>query len=138
MKLIPIWGQAIIVAVIFGLIFGAGWKVASWKASGEVATAEAERDAAVLERDEKRAFAEGCRKDIAAIQLTILTMTTEAAQREIDYLEAVNKPPEVVVRYRDRWHDAPDVIVSENCPEAVGQLFEYLHSLPVTEDGHDG
>lgn len=129
MKLIPIWAQAVIVGVLVALIFGAGWKVASWRASGKVATAEAERDAAVLERDEKRAFAKGCREDIAAIQLTILDMTAAAAQREIDYLEAVSKPPEVVVRYRDRWHDAPDVIVSQDCPEAVGQLFEYLHAM---------
>jgi len=130
MKLIPMWAQAAIVAVIVAVIFGAGWKTASWKASGEIESLTGERDAAVLERDEKRAFAEGCRKDIAAIQLTVAKMVTDTLIREKEYLEAVSKPPEIVVRYRDRWHDAPDVIVSENCPEAVGQLFEYLHSLP--------
>lgn len=130
MKLIPIWGQALIVAVIVGLIFGAGWKVASWKASGRVATAEAERDAAVLERDEKRAFAEGCREDLRLINETLTADAEANANRQRLYEEAINRPPEIVVRYRDRWHDAPTAIVSEDCPTAVGQLVEYLHSLP--------
>ena len=130
MRLIPIWAQAAIVAVIVAVIFGAGWKVASWKASGKVATAQAERDAAVLERDEKRAFAEGCRDDLRAINEQMTKDAEADVERQRLYEEAINRPPERVVIYRDRWHDAPDVIVSQNCPEAVGQLVEYLHSLP--------
>jgi hypothetical protein len=140
MKLIPIWGQALIVAVIFAVIFGAGWKVAGWRASGKVATAEGERDAAVLERDEKREFAKACREDLRVIVEQMDKDAEAEANRQRLYEEAINRPPEVVVRYRDRWHDAPDVIVSKDCPEAVGQLFEYLHSLPnigpEVEDGH--
>lgn len=130
MKLIPIWGQALIVAVIVSVIFGAGWKVASWRASGTVATAEAERDAAVLERDEKRAFAEGCREDLAAIAEQMTKDDEANAARQRLYEEAIARPPEVVVRYRDRWHDAPTTIVSEDCPVAVGQLVAYIQSLP--------
>lgn len=135
MKLIPLWAQAAIVAVIVGVIFGAGWKVASWRASGKVATAEAERDAAVLERDEKRAFAEGCRIDLQKVDSDLLDLRRKFEIKNAEYREAVARPPEVVVRYRDRWHDAPDVIVSEDCSTAVGQLFEYLHTLPAYGGG---
>jgi hypothetical protein len=136
-KLIPIWGQALIVAVIVAVIFGAGWKVATWKWSGRVAIAEGERDAAVLERDEKRAFAASCREDIRLINLEMDTKKTEQEELQRLYDEATARPPEIVVRYRDRWHDAPTAIVSENCPEAVGQLIEYLHSLPRPEVAHE-
>lgn len=130
MKLIPPWVQMIGVVIIIGLIFGAGWKVASWKASGKIATMKGERDAAILERDEKREFAKACREDLRLINEQMTKDAEAEAERQRLYEEAINRPPEIVIRYRDRWHDAPDVIVSENCPQAVGQLFEYLHSLP--------
>ena len=68
--------------------------------------------------------------------MTILYLCDPAEAARL-YEEAVNVPPRVVVRYRDRWHDAPTTIVSADCPEAVGQLIQYLHSLPGMEVGHD-
>jgi hypothetical protein len=134
-KLLPVWAQALIVLIGVSLIFGAGFKVASWRASGELATAEAERDAAILERDEKREFARVCAEDLAAEKLKLTNMDRAMAELNRIYEEAVNQPPERVVIYRDRWHDAPDVITSADCPEAVGQLVEYLQTLPAFGGG---
>lgn len=130
MKLLPIWLQAAIGLVIVGVLFGAGWTVANWRASGKIESLTAERDAAVLERDEKRAFAEACVADVTRIgkELDSMTRHRDALQRAYD--EAVNAPPEKVIVYRDRWHDAEDAVTSEDCPTAVVQAVEFLHTLP--------
>ena len=105
--------------------------------TGAFADPGKDREAAVLERDEKRAFAEGCREDLRVIGLELDAAKLERDTLQAEYDSATARPPEVVVRYRDRWHDAPTTIVSADCPEAVGQLIEYLHSLPGREVRHD-
>jgi len=133
MKLLPIWAQAAIGLVIVAVIFGAGWKTASWKASGKIATLTAERDAAILERDEKRAFAVACIADVATISKSLTDLQDGRDLLQTAYDEATSRPPEVVIRYRDRWRDAENVIVSEDCPTAVGELIGFLHTLPALE-----
>lgn len=126
----PLWAKIIVPLAIVAAIFFAGYKVATWKWSGAVTKMEAERDAAVKEAAERKALEEGWRADIQNVTEQLRDMAMQRDQALQDYHEAVNKPPEVVVRYRDRWHTAPATIVSEDCAEGLGQLFEYLHSLP--------
>jgi len=129
-KIIPIWLQAVIGAVIVAALFGAGWRVAAWKASGKIERLTAERDAAVLERDEKRAFAEACVADIKKVADDLTAMAAQREELQRLYDEATSKPPTVVIKYRDRWHDAEDAVTSEDCPTAVVQAVEFLHTLP--------
>ena len=60
----PPWLKILAPLLIAGLIFGAGYKVATWKWSGVVTKANAERDAAIKEAAERRALEATWRADI--------------------------------------------------------------------------
>jgi len=130
MKFLPIQAQVAIGLVVVLIIFGAGWKIASWKSSEKIATLTGERDAAILERDEKRAFADACAVDLASINADLIAMNVQREMLQAAYDDAIRKTPEVVIRYRDRWHSAENEITSEDCPTAVGELVTFLQTLP--------
>jgi len=130
MKLIPIWAQAAIAAVVIAIIFGSGYKVATWKWSGKVEKAVAAKDAAIAERDTAVALEAQWRLDIKTLKDQMETDALERSRLQAAYDEAVSKPPEIVIRYRDRWRDIPTTIVSEDCNKGVGELFTFLASLP--------
>lgn len=126
----PIWVKLVVPIVILAVVFGAGYKVATWKWSGIVADAKAKQAAAEEDAAERIALEESWRADIQNLREQLRGMITERDQALTRYHEAVNTPPEVVVRYRDRWHTVENTVVSEDCVEGVGQLFSYLQSLP--------
>lgn len=126
----PFWAKIIVPLVIVAGIFFAGYKVATWKWSGVVADKDASEKAAIKRADEAEAREAAWRADIENLNMQIESMATERDRALAQYHEAANTPPQVVVEYRDRWHTAPATIVSEDCVEGLGQLFEYLHSLP--------
>lgn len=130
MKLLPIWAQAAIAAAVVAIIFGSGYKVATWKWSGKVEKAVAAKEAAILERDAAVATEAVWREDVRKLQLKAEEDERKRAALQRAYDEAVNQPPEVVVEYRDRWHNVPTTIVSHDCVEGVGQLFTFIESLP--------
>ena len=126
MKLIPLWAQAAIVAAVLAFVFGAGWKVASWKASGRY-----EKQAGRLAAAEALAAAGAqCEADLVVVQLDLTAKRVALLESEEAYAEAVARPPEIVVRYRDRVHTVREIIESEECHQAVGQLIAFVHSLP--------
>lgn len=126
----PLWARVVVPVLILAAAFAAGWKVAAWRYSGQVAKAKAEATAAVEDRDEAIAFRKGCIEDLATIRER--AQANEAAMREAEarYAEAVARPPRVVVEYRDRWHTVTDTVVSEDCAAGLGELFDWIHTLP--------
>ena len=130
MKLIPIWAQAAIVAVILAVTFGAGWKVASWRASGKMEKATAAQAKAEKEAREAVVFRAACIEDVKNIKAELVEMVEARAAAELEYAKAVARPPDIVVEYQDRWHTIRDVIVSEDCTAGLGELFDWIHTLP--------
>lgn len=130
MKLIPIWAQAAIVAVILSVTFGAGWKVASWRASGKMEKATAAQAKAEKEARAAVVFRAACIEDVKNIKAELLALDDTLTEANRLYAEAVERPPDVVVEYQDRWHTIRDVVVSEDCTKGLGELFDWIHTLP--------
>jgi len=130
MKLIPIWAQAAIVAIVVAVVFGSGFKVATWKWSGKVEKAVAAKEAAEKEAREKVALEAKWRQDLKDVRAELKTMEEEGAERDRLYQEAVNRPPDVVVEYRDVVRTVTETIQSEDCHEGVFELFTFLQTLP--------
>lgn len=128
--MIPPWLKIGVPVLLLVLAFGCGYKVATWKWSGTVADAKAAQAAAEEDAAESMALEASWRADIQDLREQLRGMVTERDQALIRYHEAVNNPPETVIRYRDRWHTVENTVVSEDCVEGVGQLFTYLQSLP--------
>jgi len=121
----------VIAGIVFvAVVFGAGYKVATWRWSGKVEKAVAARVAAEKEAAEKSALEAKWRQDIKDIrkELTDMAIARDAAQARYD--DAVSRPPEIVIEYRDRWRDIPTTIVSNDCRDGVAELFAFIHSLP--------
>lgn len=126
----PYMLKGIIGLVIAGMIFGAGFQIATWKWSGKVEKAVAEKEAAEKDSRTDKALADACIKDIAEVKLELETKAEAMEEANRLYEEAVSAPPEVVVRYRDRVRTVTEVIQSEDCQQGVAELFTFLHSLP--------
>jgi hypothetical protein len=128
--LLPPWAQIGIPLLIVALIFGAGFKVASWRCSGKLAKAEATADAATKAAAEATAFRAACITDLKNIGADLLAMDERRAAAEVLYQEAVARPPEVVIEYEERWHTIRETVQSEECHVALGELYDWLHTLP--------
>jgi len=122
--------KGIVGLVVVAIIFGAGYQVATWKWSGKVEKAVAKKEAAEKERDEKVALEARWRQDVKDFGAKLDAMALARDEAQARYDEAVSRPPEVVIRYRDRVREIPTTIVSEDCKEGVAELFTFLHSLP--------
>jgi len=122
--------KGIIGLVIVAVIFGVGFQVATWKWSGKVEKAVAAREAAEKESRTDKVLADACIKDMAEVKLELEAKAEAMEEANRLYEEAVNAPPEVVVRYRDRVRTVTEVIQSEDCQQGVAELFTFLHSLP--------
>jgi hypothetical protein len=59
----------------------------------------------------------------------------EEVQSDLD--EANSKPPEVVIRYRDRIREVSRVIRSEECPKALGEAIAVIRDLAAIEEEGD-
>lgn len=136
--LIPPWVRIAIPILVAAILFGAGWKVCAWRSSGKIEKATAEKLAAQKEAREATTFRDACIEDVKQIGLDLAAMDEARTKAEGLYAEAIARPPEVVIEYEDRWHDAREVIVSEDCTTGLGELFDYIHLLPAyrAEVGH--
>ena len=130
MKLIPIWAQAAIVAVIVAAIFGTGWTVRGWRASGKIEKATAAQAKAEKETREAVVFRTACIEDVKNIKAELIEMAEARVAAELEYAKAVASPPDVVIEYQDRWHTIREVVVSEDCTKGLGELFDWIHTLP--------
>ncbi len=135
MKLIPIWAQAAIVAAVLALAFSSGWTVQGWRASGKIEKATAAQDKAEKEAREAVVFRAACIDDVNRIATDLDNMDRMRADAEVRYGEAIARPPEVVTEYEDRWHTIRDVVVSEDCTKGLGELFDWIHTLPAYAEG---
>ena len=126
----PLAIKGIVGLVILAIVFGAGFQVATWKWSGKVEKAVAAKDAAEKEAREKVALEAQWRQDLKDVRAELATMEEENREKDRLYQEAVNRPPEVVVRYRDVVRTVTETIESEDCNEGVYELFTFLQSLP--------
>ena len=133
--LYPPWLKLVVPIVIAAILFGAGWKVCAWKLSGKIEKATAAKEKAQTEAREAIAFRAACIKDVARIRQDLRLMDEARAAADALYTEAIARPPRVVVEYEDRWHEAREVIVSEDCETGLGELFDFIHSLPAYANG---
>jgi hypothetical protein len=130
MKLIPPWAQALIVFAVVAACFGAGWTVRGWKNGKKIARLEAVAVAAEQDNEEYKVKIESVRESLADVRRDLTAKAELLAEKNRLYEEEVARPPEVVIRYRDRWHEARTEIVSADCPTAVGELIAYLQAGP--------
>jgi hypothetical protein len=114
-----ILGPVIGIAVIFLI----GFQVATWRANGKIEKLKGERSQLIRERDQALL-------DVAAVKARLEDMRKQRNDADKRYLDAVNKPPEIVTEYRDRWKTVTETIVSEDCQTGVAELFEFIHDLP--------
>jgi hypothetical protein len=128
--IMPPWVRIAVPIGILVIAFFAGFRVASWRDSGKIEKAIAERDAAVLAASEAMALEKQWREDVRKTTKRLTDMKAERDKALADYFEESNKPPEVVIEYRDRVRTVREVIQAEECVDGVGELFTYLHSLP--------
>jgi len=133
--LVPPWALILIVLAVIGSAFGSGFQVATWRSSGEIAESTARADTATKTANEATAFRMGCIEDLKLVAKNLTEMDTFARGRDALYREAIARQPEVITEYEDRWHEAREAIVSEECPSAVGELFEWIHTLPAYAAG---
>jgi hypothetical protein len=49
---------------------------------------------------------------------------------EEKYLDAVSQPPDIVIQYRDRVRTVTETIVSEDCVDGLGELYQFIAALP--------
>lgn len=124
------WFKILGPVLALAVAFGAGWKVATWKASG--ALAECRGDLVIAGEDLQRcqAFGQDCAERMEEIRDALKEMTALRDKAQSSYEEAVAAPVRIRTVYRDRWHEAADVIVAEDCPDAVAQLHQYILTLP--------
>lgn len=115
---------------ILGVAFGVGWTVRGWKDSGTIRKLEGQVAHWKSEAGIEKEAALSCESDLAAVKedLEVKREALRAAQDA--YREAVARPPEVVVEYRDRIHTVRETIQSTDCAEAVGELVAYIGTLP--------
>lgn len=126
----PLMIKGLVYLVIFGIVFGAGFQVATWKWSGKVEKAVAAKEAAEKEARFKVALEAKWRQDVKDVRAELKALEEEGVERDRLYQEAVDRPPEVVVEYRDRVRTVTETIQSEDCHEGVFELFTFLQTLP--------
>jgi len=63
----------------------------------------------------------------------VLDLMAENAEFEKRLRDALSRPPEVVIKYRDRIQTVTETVLSDDCPTAVGQIAALLADLPVCE-----
>lgn len=105
------------------VVFLVGFQVATWRANGKIEKLEGQKTQVTRERDQALL-------DVASIKLRLNEMSEKRDEADRKYLEAVNKPPQIVTEYRDRWKTVTETIVSEDCQSGVAELFEFIHDLP--------
>lgn len=125
-----LWVKIVAPLVALVVAFGAGYKVATWKWSGRVEKAVAAQEAAEKDRDKAEALEAQWRQDIKDVNQRLADLQVARDTLQAAYDEAVSRPPEVVIRYRDRIREIPQVIVSEDCTNGLGELFTFLDTLP--------
>lgn len=126
----PLMIKGLVYLVIFGIVFGAGFQVATWKWSGKVEKEVAARETAEKEAREKSAFEAQWRKDVKDVNEKLTDLKTQWVEAQRLYDEATSAPPEIVIRYRDRWRTVTETITSEDCVTGVGELFTFIQELP--------
>lgn len=135
-NLIPPWAYAVAGLVVVAVLFGAGWTVRGWKDGKRISNLKADCERAVDNSAAHEAAATVCREELNNVRANLQRKREELAEAQRLYAEAISRPPDRVIEYRDRWHDAPSEINAVACPDAVGQLVAYVHSLPGMEVGH--
>lgn len=125
------WLKIVAPLVALAIAFGAGFQVASWKASGQIEEAEAAEKAAELESATSIGERDACLGDIVRVESSLEAMAIARDALNLQYDRAIAEPPERVTVYRDRWREVPAVITSSDCEEGLGQLIEYIGTLPV-------
>ena len=128
--LYPPWLKLAVPILVAAILFGAGWKVSAWRSSGKVEKATAAKEKAETEARTATTFRNACVKDVARIKADLILMSDARDVAAARYEEAVARPPEVVVRYEERWHTIRDEVVSEECHVALGELYSWIHTLP--------
>lgn len=135
--LMPPWVKIVAPLLIAAMIFGMGFKVATWRSSGKVIDAEARATAAEKEAREATTFRDACIEDIEVVRAELVAMTEFRNAADAAYAEAVAQPPAVVTEYRDRWHTITEHVTSEDCTAALGELMDWIAELPAySEEGH--
>lgn len=124
---IPWWLKAAVIAVAFAMGMGLMWQLDQGKIEklrGKIAMAKAESS-------ETQQQNKALRDQLTDIDLE-LKMTRELqADAERRYDEAISKPPETVVRWRDRWREVPTEIEAEPCNEQVADFVRILQRAMV-------
>jgi hypothetical protein len=122
--LLPMWARVAIPLAVAAVIFGLGWKVATWRMEGKVARAEDAQRFAEDELARERAAGTACRDDLTAVKLDLERRASDLAAAELAYQEAVAQPPRVVVRWRDRVETIH--VKSPECEAGVRELHAEL------------
>lgn len=127
---IPPWVRIAGPIILAILIFGAGWQVASWRASGKIEKLQGEVTASELSAATAGAERDTCLGDIVAVNKKLDTMAESRDLLEIQYQEMVSRPPETVTRWRTKWKEVPSVVTSADCDEGLRQLVGFIKDLP--------
>lgn len=123
---IPPWVYVVVLGGIVGGIYGAGLWTGLKLSDGKLARCEmrvaAERTA-VTERDRQLTI-----RDKALASVRTKLEAAEKARDEADarYFAEVNKPPKVVIRYRQAEAEVPDAVTGENCVEFLASGLEHV------------
>ena len=133
--LYPPWLKLVVPILAAAILFGAGWKVCAWRSSGAIEKATAAQAKAETEAREAKVFRAACIEDVKNIKADLLLMDEEQAAAEVRYAEAIARPPEVEIEYEDRWHTIREVVRSEECHVALGELYDWIHDLPAYAGG---
>lgn len=126
----PPWVKLVVPLAVAAILFGLGWKVSSWRSSGKLERATAAQAAAEKEAREAVVFRAACIEDLEKVAADLAAMDLQRAAAEASYQEAIARPPAVVVEYEERWHTIREVVRSEECHVALGELYDWIHTLP--------
>lgn len=128
--IIPPWAKIAVPIAIVIVIFFTGWKVHSWKVSGKMEKLKAENEEFEKEASKNRALELQWRQKLMGVTAELKAKEHAYDLLEEEYLEAVNRTPEVVIEYRDRVRTVTETIVSEDCVGGLGELFDFIADLP--------
>ena len=118
------WRALVLSAILVGIaLFVMSWHNRGLRAEAAEANAKVATELARKWHD----VAQECSAGVIALE--------EANKKlEIYLADALARPPETIIRYRDSVKIIHDTMLSDDCPTAVAQIAELLKTTPLCEE----
>jgi len=110
------------------ILVGVALFVMSWHSRGlRLETALAKVEASDQRAQEWRDTAAECSRKT-------LDLMAENAEFQAKLTAALNRPPDVVIKYKDKIKVVTETVMSDDCPTAIGQMADVLATVPACEE----